>query len=122
MAELTIELKIYSPRRGHEDIYSFEISREELVINLHAGARSAKATYRENYDPEWTGEPLENMLRNDSIYPPTNFNKLIEHVWLSWRSEGLSSERVEKELQALIDWLNFITKNKPSTEFWTSYF
>lgn len=120
MDEVTVELQIYSPRWGHEDTYSLELSRGSLVITQ--GARATKATYRDNLDPEWNGEPLVDILQNDSIYPPVIFQNLIEHAWLTWRSGELSSEAVEQELKELEKWLNEITKGKPSTDFWNEYF
>lgn len=120
MDEITIELRIYSPRWGHEDTYTLELSRDTLVITQ--GARSTKATYRENLDPEWSGETLVDILQNDSIYPPEIFQRLIEHAWLTWRGGELSDEAVKEELLVLAGWLNGITKNKPSTDFWKGYF
>lgn len=120
MDEIKIELRIYSPRWGHYDTYSLRLSRDVLVITC--GARSVRATYREHLDPEWTGEPLVDILRNDSIYPPEIFQRLIEYAWLAWRGGELTDESVQEELQALADWLNEITKSKPSSDFWRGYF
>ena len=120
MEEITVELRIFSPRWGHEDIYKLELKQNSLVITQ--GARSTKATWRENLDPEWNGETLEDILRNDSIYPPGIFQDLIEHAWLSWRNGELDSAAVDEELQALAKWLNDITNSKPRSEYWNKYF
>ena len=97
MDVITAELEIFSPRWGHKDTYKLELTRESLLITQ--GPRSAKSTWRENLDPEWSGEKLEDILRNDSIYPPGIFQDLVEHAWLSWRNGELGSSAVDEELQ-----------------------
>jgi hypothetical protein len=44
MDTVTVELEIYSPRWGHNDIYKLELKRESLVITQNT--RSAKCTVR----------------------------------------------------------------------------
>ena len=120
MDETTVELQIFSPRWGHEDTYTLVLARHSLVITH--GARSATCTWRENRDPEWSGESLRDILQNDSIYPPAILQNLIEHAWVSWRNGELDSSAANEELQAVADWLNEITKAKPKTDFWKKYF
>lgn len=115
-----IELRMYSPRWGHDDTYVLELTRESLVITQ--GARSTQCTWRDNLDPEWSGESLRHILENDSIYPPATFQDLVEHAWKSWRNGELDAAAVNEELQALANWLNAITSAKPDTEFWKKYF
>lgn len=120
MEETKIELQIYSPRWGHEDVYELVLTRDSLVITH--GARIAKCVWRENLDPEWSGESLDGTLRNDSIYPPSKFSRWIARAWEAWRGGELSDSAVDKELKALADWLNVITRAKPDTEFWKKIF
>lgn len=117
---MTVKLEIYSPRWGHNDIYTIQLLKDMMIITQ--GAFEAKCIWRENIDSEWTGESLENILNNDSIYPPTIFQELIEHAWKSWRDHILDDTSVTKELHVLAAWLNEITKHKPETEFWSKYF
>ena len=77
-----------------------------------SGPRTAKCTWRDNLDPEWSGESLADILQNDMIYPPSIFPRLIEHAWLAWRSGELDDAAVDGELNALADWLNKISKSK----------
>ena len=84
--------------------------------------RVATCTWRENQDPTWAGEALEDMLNNDSIYPPAVFTSLIEHLWKSWRNGDIREEEVNTELQLIITWLNEITAKKPRSDFWRKYF
>lgn len=120
MKKTEVDLQIFSPRWGHEDTYKLELTSESLTITQ--GARVAKSTWREGLDPEWSGESLERTLRNDSIYPPTNFQDLVEHAWKAWRNEELEDAEVNDELQVLASWLNEITLAKPDTKFWQEYF
>lgn len=116
----TFSAEIYSPRWGHNDTYVFDFEYDTLTIELPP--RIAICKWHENGDPEWSGEKLVEILRNDSIYPPSILQDLIEHLWTSWRNGDISVDSVNTELQALITWLNRITETKPQTEFWSAYF
>ncbi len=116
----TVKLRIFSPRWGHEDTYELALARDSLVISRSAS--SAKCTWRENLDPEWSGESLRHILENDSIYPPSILQDLIEHAWVSWRNGELDGSAVNEALQAVANWLNETTKAKPDTDFWRKYF
>lgn len=116
----TFSPEIYSPRWGHNDTYLFDFERDTLTIKHHP--RVAICKWQEYGDPAWSGESLEQILRNDFIYPPSILQDLIEYLWLSWRKGDISADSVNTELQAVITWLNQITEAKPQTEFWNVYF
>jgi hypothetical protein len=117
---VTLAAEIYSPRWGHADTYTFELTREAMTISMTT--RKGKCTWKDNVDPVWTGESLQHMLQNDSIYPPAIFQDLIEHLWKSWRDGEINSEQTNTEFQEIISWLNEITKTKPKSDFWKRYF
>lgn len=116
----TIEVQIYSPRWGHEDTYEFEFTEGSLTISM--GPRKSRCIWRDGMDPEWQGESIEDILRNDSIYPPAILPDLFEHVWKSWRDGTLDDAEARTELESVAAWLNAITAAKPSTDFWQKYF
>lgn len=116
----TFSAEIYSPRWGHNDDYVFDFERDTLTIKL--SPRIAICKWQENGAPDWTGETFEQILRNDSIYPPSIFQDLIEHLWICWRNGDIPADSVNTELQTVITWLNLITEAKPQTEFWSAYF
>jgi hypothetical protein len=118
--ENEIKLEVYSPRWGHNDTYTILMSLEEMTIKM--SPRVAKATYKKNIDPEWSGEKLVHILTNDNIYPPAIFQDCIEHVWLKWRDGELDNQEATLELNILFEWLNEITALKPESDFWTQYF
>ena len=117
---LTVDLRIFSPRWGHEDTYSVKLDRDFMEIAVQA--RKARAKWRDNRDPEWSGESIQRIMRNDHIYPPAVTQDLFEHVWKEWRSGKITDQVAETELQELATWLNAVTRAKPNTEFWNSYF
>jgi len=117
---LKVELEIFSPRWGRNDTYTLAMTRDSLLITMEM--RSAGCIWRENLDPEWSGESLVRILGNDSICPPAIFQDLIEHAWKSWRMHELDDSAVNEELQAVAKWLNEITERKPRSEFWRKYF
>lgn len=84
--------------------------------------RIAICNRQENGDPAWSGESLEENIRNESMYPPSILQDLIEHLWKSWRNGNIASDLVNAELQAVITWVNHITDVQLQAEFWSAYF
>lgn len=117
---MEVPIELYSPRWGHNDTYTVELERDHLEIAMQV--RTARADYRPNLDPEWSGESLRDILANDSIAAPDGLERLFEHAWLSWRNGELNDEQVATELQVLAAWVNAITAAKPKTDFWRRYF
>lgn len=118
MAAITAQ--IYSPRWGHNDTYEFELTQE--AMNITMGARGSRCEWREGADPEWQGEPLEDILGNDSIYPPAILPNLLEYLWTSWRNGEIDDAEAQVELNIVAEWINTITREKPNTDFWGRYF
>jgi len=117
---MIVKLRIFSPRWGHDDTYTVQLEHEFLEIKMQA--KTARATWKEMADPEWSGENLTSIMRNDSIYPPAITQDLFEHAWKSWRNGDISEKDVNEELQKLAEWINTITKEKPHSSFWSKYF
>lgn len=117
---VTVELRIYTPRWGHEDTYEFTLQQDDLLIRQ--GIKTARLVWQDNLDPKWEGESLTSILGNDSIYPPEVFDRCIEYAWKAWRNGDLSDAQVEQELLLLGEWLNTVTHHKPRSDFWRGYF
>ncbi len=117
---VVLTAQIYSPRWGHEDQYTLNLTRDSLLIS-HA-PRHSKCVWQENRDPKWEGEPLDRHLVNDHIHAPEVLPDLLVHLWTSWRNGDLNESEAQKELDAVIAWLNATTRAKPKTDFWRKYF
>ena len=117
---MEVELQLFSPRWGHDDTYHVEFQRDFLEIRMQP--RVARAEYRPNLDPLWSGEALASIMKNDSIWPPADVSRFFEKVWLAWRNGEIDDAAAAAELDALADWLNAITRAKPRTQFWRGYF
>ena len=115
-----VKLNIFSPRWGHEDTYTVELSRDFMEISMKM--RKTKATWDESSDPEWSGKSLDGIMNNDNIYPPAITRDLFERAWKAWRDGELNDQEVEKELHLVADWVNAVTRSKPNSEFWAKYF
>lgn len=111
--------RIFSPRWGHFDTYTFEFEQDYLKITMHP--RSATCRWRERQDPVWEGS-MHSILKNDSIYGPEILDRLLEYLWTSWRNNELNDEQASAELDYLIEWINAMTETKPKTPFWNHYF
>lgn len=117
---MILTANIYSPRWGHDDEYSFDLTLEAMTISRDA--QKTKCIWREGLDPEWQGESLENIMRNDNIYPPAILPDLLEYLWRAVRNNELNQAQAQAELNAAADWLNTTTRAKPQTDFWRRYF
>lgn len=115
-----VDLRIYSPRWGHDDNYSVELTHDQMTITMQA--RVAQAKWVANLDPEWSGESLQDIMRNDSIYPPAVTQRLFEYLWLTWRAGEIDDASASDELQEIAAWINAVTHAKPGTEFWRKFF
>jgi hypothetical protein len=115
-----VNLDIFSPRWGHNDVYSVELKQDCMTISM--SARKAKATWVDNCDPEWSGENIQRIMNNDGIYPPEIIQDLFERAWKAWRNGDLSEQQVDDELKLIANWINEVTNTKPKSEFWVKYF
>ncbi|MFI8978881.1 hypothetical protein [Ectopseudomonas khazarica] len=118
--KITVDLEIFSPRWGHEDTYTVQLTRDFMEIKMPP--RVSRATWIENQDPEWSGESIQRIMNNDNIYPPEITQDLFEHVWKEWRNGDINDQQAEAELQEIAKWINAVTRAKPDTEFWNKYF
>lgn len=124
---MNFEIMIYSPRWGHEDAYEINVSRNEMIVK-GKGHEQAICSWVENRDPVWTGyneaigNPLQNILENEKIYPPTVFTRALESAWRAWRDNTLADEQLNSEVQVLCEWINVVTRNMPKTDFWRKIF
>lgn len=122
MDEVTLEMHIYTTRWGHADIYDLTFAQEALTISNPS--RKATCTWREGLDPEWSKEALSEedsllaMLENDSVYPPSILNRMLERAWFAWRDSEIQADDLQLELNNLSVWLNVVTQTRPQSEFW----
>lgn len=116
----TIDLQIFSPRWGHDDTYSVELDRDYMEITK--GGTTTRADWQANADPVWSGQSLQQIMQNDSIYPPEITQKLFQKVWTAWRDGQINDQQADAELQEVAAWINAGTRAKPSTAFWKAYF
>ncbi|EPC6137659.1 hypothetical protein ACR0WA_003596, partial [Vibrio cholerae] len=115
-----VNLNIYSPRWGRHETYIVELHKDYMEISM--GAVTIKATYSENQDPEWSEETLQDIMNNDSVYPPEITQNLFQHAWLEWRKGALDNDEVTRELELVAQWVNKVTEAKPNSDFWRKYF
>jgi hypothetical protein len=122
MAKQIIEVSFYSPRWGHEDLYRIQLESNTMTVDgLHMGKNAVCSLERtwSGYNDKF-GNPLEKILENDGINPPSNFVIALEQAWIAWIEGRLDNDQVQSEIQELCNWLNTVTQSKPSTDFWKS--
>jgi len=123
--QTSFEVSLYSPRWGHDDIYTIKLERTLLTFS---NGNSALCSMDESGNLKWTGyrqgigNPLVEILENDSIYPPSVFVSGIEYAWMDWKNGILNDQNVQEEVQHLCEWVNTVSKSKPQSKFWLSKF
>jgi hypothetical protein len=60
------------------------------------------------------GKSIEAILSKEHILCPENIGRLIEKIWISWKKGESNAEEVVKDLSSLVQWINAMTKTKPS--------
>ena len=124
--QTSFEVQIYSPRWGHEDRYEVTMDREKMTVSLLR--ITATCSWIEGRDLKWsghgeiTGNPLEQILQNDQIHPPTIFVSALEYAWMAWRDGRLDNQAVFQEVQVLCEWVNLVSRSQPTTDFWQRIF
>lgn len=120
------EAVLHSPRCGLDRTCSLRLEREKATFGLDA--KTATCSWPEGSDPIWSGyapgrgNPVEEILENDKIYPPTIFVRALEYAWEAWRDGRLDVEAAQREMGELCKWVNDMTDNRPRTNFWRMTF
>lgn len=124
--QINFEVDVYSSRWGHTDVYAINLNRDHMRIGRTG--KTAICSWVGDRDPKWSGDyenignPLIEILENDSVYPPTVLVRALEHSWMAWRDGTLGDQELQKEVQELFQWVNVVSKSKPNTEFWQKTF
>lgn len=116
--KLTLKQDIFSREFNNYIKYTFEFEKDKLVLS-NQNNKKAKCVYIGYNLFKWSDEEnIEDIFLKNSIIYTKNTRNLFEYLWISWKSNIINNEEVEKELNSLVNWINAITKNKPSTDFW----
>lgn len=115
---VTVPYKIFSPKWNQAIEYEFVMTKEVFLLN-HAQVQTITCKSLDDGDCAWTGAlMMEDALAYDDIIYPQNIRYLFEHLWISWKNDKIESDQVEKEIIALMQWLDAMTRTKPSSAFW----
>ena len=116
---MTLNFDIFSPKLGHSDTYEFLFEETMLTISTSHSGKKVTCTFIENSDATWSGdESIEHIFTSSSIIYPENIRGLFEYLWLSLKTEKIDKNQAEEELASLINWINAMTRTRPSSEFW----
>ena len=118
---------VYSPRWGHTDPYSVQMTHDKIAI--HQGAtKHAECTVDEFGQATWkgynagTGNPLMQIFANDSIYAPEIIPEALGFIFNRWRSGDSTREDVVDALRKLFDWIDRTSRLKPTGGLLSEYF
>lgn len=102
------QLRVYSRRWGHDDIYSIKrISDGWFVSHLAINGKCDKK-----------GEPvLFKNLNQDYINSPKKLGDYMERLWTSAAEKGLSHQEVQEALDLLGEWVTNCEKSTPKGIF-----
>jgi hypothetical protein len=124
--ELKIEVSVYSPRWNPNDIHILTMDEQKLHFN--GNGKGAICSRGNDGDFEWTGYEDTNgnsliaILENDCIFPPTILVKALQMLWVDWASKAIGDDQARVELKHLFDWVDTCTRNRVSTDYWSTKF
>ena len=116
---LTMQYNLFSLKRRRTLTYNFTFTKNMLTIS-NSDKKQSLCINIKNDDFEWRGETLENIFLEEHIVYPENIKNLFEYLWFSWKEDKINTEEVENEFVSLMDWIDAMTKNKPTSKFWNS--
>jgi len=107
------EQLFFSYRTGEEITITFVFEEEQLKIIDDSS--TILACKHINDEVCWSeNKNIEAILSKEEILYPENLRILIEGIWTSWKKNESNAEKVEKDLTSLTQWINAMTKTKPS--------
>lgn len=117
---------VYSPRWGHTDGYSFHMTREGFSVQLNT--KRAECKLNDDREAVWSGHnfpsgnPLLQIMSDDSIYAPEIVPEALEWVLGKWSGYEAERDTILAALSDLFAWIDHTARAKPSSEFWSEYF
>ena len=126
MIEFHAQYSIYSPRRGHKDIY--EVHLKENRIRITQGGKEAVCCQDKYRQIKWSGyeddigNPFVNILENDNIYVPDVIIDAMESLVQRNMNNKLKIRELESGLKGLFQWINIISIKKPKRKLWIGIF
>ena len=122
MDELELRVAIFSPRWERSEDYTFTFKNTGLSAKRSAQMTGATWVRTEN-GLDLTDGNLTSIMGNDSISAPWNLDYLVERLWYDWKDDTFSTpEELQRELNALAEYINTCTRARPATDFWSEYF
>jgi hypothetical protein len=124
--EILATFDVYSPRWGHTDGYSFHMTREGFSLQLNT--KRAECKLNDDRAAVWsghnapTGNPLLQIMSDDSIYAPEIVPEALEWVLGKWNRYEAKRETILDALGDLFAWIDHTARAKPSSDFWSEYF
>lgn len=95
---------------------------------MKSPSRSASCTFSDSGDPIWTGyreaigNPLINVLEEDSIYAPSVVPSALMRAWAKWSQQAASEDEVKDGLTELFSWISDTARATPKGNLWQGEF
>lgn len=113
----SILYNLYSIKRRRSLVYNFTFTKNEFSIS-NSDKKQSMCCNLNNDVFEWSGEIIEAIFSEEYIVYPANIRNLFEYLWSSWKKDTINDEEVENELISLLDWIDAMTRTKPTSQFW----
>ncbi len=122
MDELELRVNLFAPRRNRDENFIFNFRNNGLSIRLAVMNEGATWVSAEN-GLVLTDGNLTSIMGNDNISAPWNLDYLVERLWYDWKDDTFSTpEELQRELNALAEYINTCSRARPATNFWSEYF
>jgi hypothetical protein len=120
------DVPVYSPRWGHSDHYSINMTRSRLTIRLNT--KTAECVLTSEGNAIWSGHragitnPVLQIMSDDAIYAPAVLPEALEWLLGQWGQGVADRATVTTALKDLFSWVDQTARGKPTSEFWRQYF
>lgn len=116
-----LSINLFSPRFGHNDKYKIMIE-ENKVSFFRTKIKTAICKWSYEQGWVWERNPIQDILSNNSVYPPRTFQKRLTYIFEAIRLGELETSEAQKIIDEIADWVNLTTHNKPKHQFWDGVF
>lgn len=97
-----VEVKIYSRRWGHDDVYSIIRTIDGWDVSFFQHTKGGKE-----------GDALISTLNHDYINYPSALEQFMYNLWNRADREEMSIEVLKAHLERIAEWINVCEKNTP---------
>lgn len=121
---LKYSIKVFSPRWGHDDTWDFYLDGEGWKVQFGTGTHGCRLHCEDSVnDADEIKEDKQffHWARNDMINVPEVLPRFLRYLCAEYKEGEINEEQIQEELDALAEWINAVTRFRPTSSKFKSY-